>query len=327
MKFNIDFVITWVDGNDPKLLLKRKKFLEKEEKERFRDYGIFKYWFRAVEKYASWVHKIYLITDNQIPDWLNVNSGKVQIIDHTEIIEKKYLPTFNSNVIELNINKIPKLSEHFVVFNDDIFLNDYVKPNDFFDIKTGLPRDIAAQNAIMPIEDFDHITTNNMITVNRRFNKKKVLSKSPFKYFNIRYGYWNIISLCLLPWPRFTRFVDPHIPFSFVKSSFQKFIDDNADYVKQTMQNKFRSINDISINGIRYQELVTGNFKPRSYRFGKKYDLTQLQSIEKDVKRSKHKVVCINDTAKINAANFNSIIKKLQELYSLKFKEKSTFEL
>lgn len=327
MSFDIDFVVTWVDGSDPQLISKKERFLKKEDKERFRDYGIFKYWFRAVEKYASWVHRIYLITDNQIPSWLDISSEKIRVIDHTDIIEAKYLPTFNSNVIELSINNISDLTEHFVVFNDDIFLNDYVKPDDFFDMQTGLPKDIAAQNAIMPIEDFDHITTNNMITVNRRFNKKNVLLKAPFKYFNVKYGYWNVLSLCLLPWPRFTRFVDPHIPFSFTRISFQNFISENNDYVEQTMRNRFRSTNDISINGIRYQELALGNFKPRSYRFGKKYDLTQLQSIEKDIKKCKHKVICINDTPKINNADFRISTKRLQKLYSLKFKEKSVFEL
>ena len=327
MSFDIDFVVTWVDGSDPQLISKKERFLKKEDKERFRDYGIFKYWFRAVEKYASWVHRVYLITDNQIPTWLNISSEKIKVIDHTDIIEEKYLPTFNSNVIELNINNISDLTEHFVVFNDDIFLNDYVKPDDFFDMQTGLPKDIAAQNAIMPVEDFDHITANNMITVNRKFNKRNVLLKAPLKYFNVKYGYWNALSLCLLPWPRFTRFVDPHIPFSFTRSSFQKFISENNDYVEQTMCNRFRSTNDISINGIRYQELALGNFKPRSYRFGKKYDLTQLQSIEKDIKKCKHKVICINDTAKINDADFRIDTKRLRRLYSLKFKEKSAFEL
>lgn len=327
MDFNIDFVVTWVDGSDPQLISKRKPFLKEESDERFRDYGIFKYWFRAVEKYAPWVHKIYLITDNQFPRWFNRDAEKVVVVDHTDIIAEKYLPTFNSNVIELSINNIAGLAEHFVVFNDDIFLNDYVRPDDFFDIRTGFPKDIAAQNAIMPIEDFDHITANNVITVNRRFNKKRVMLKAPFKYFNLKYGYWNVLSLCLLPWPRFTRFVDPHIPFSFTRSSFQRFISDNHDYVERTMRNRFRGTEDISINGIRYQELALGNFKPRSYRFGKKYDLTQLQKIEKDIKKGTHKVICINDTAKVDAATFDSSTQRLRELYGLKFAEKSAFEL
>lgn len=327
MDFDVDFVVTWVDGNDPKWKSKRKKYIEDSENARFRDYHIFKYWFRAVEKYAPWVRKIYLVTDNQIPEWLNLNAEKLQIVDHKEIIDAKYLPTFNSNAIELNINKIKGLSEHFVLFNDDIFINDYVEKKDFFDIKTGLPRDIAAQNAIMPVEDFDHITTNNMITINKRFNKKDVLLKSPLKYFNIKYGYWNIMSLCLLPWPRFTRFIDPHIPFSFLKSIFSDVLAKNEKFVKTTLTNKFRNTSDISINTVRYYQLAKGIFKPRSYRFGKKYNLNQVDKILKDILNSKHKVICLNDTNELLEDDFENITKQLQSAYSTKLNLKSNFEL
>ena len=36
--YPIDFVVTWVDGNDPNV--------------RFRDWDNMQYWFRAVEKFA-----------------------------------------------------------------------------------------------------------------------------------------------------------------------------------------------------------------------------------------------------------------------------------
>lgn len=43
-------------------------------------------------------------------------------MDHREIIDHDYLPTFNSHVIEANLHKIPNLSEHFIYFNDDVFV-------------------------------------------------------------------------------------------------------------------------------------------------------------------------------------------------------------
>ena len=48
-----------------------------------------------------------MVTDNQIPQWLNLTDKKIEVIDHTEIIDAKYLPVFNSSVIEMNIYKIP----------------------------------------------------------------------------------------------------------------------------------------------------------------------------------------------------------------------------
>ena len=56
-----------------------------------------------------------MVTDNQIPQWLNLTDKKIEVIDHTEIIDAKYLPVFNSSVIEMNIYKIPGLSENFIV--------------------------------------------------------------------------------------------------------------------------------------------------------------------------------------------------------------------
>ena len=46
---------------------------------------------------------------------------------------QKALPTFNSNSINLNIPKIPGLSEKFIIMNDDTFFNKKVKPSFFFD--------------------------------------------------------------------------------------------------------------------------------------------------------------------------------------------------
>ncbi|RXA74029.1 capsule biosynthesis protein CapG, partial [Pediococcus acidilactici] len=50
----IDFVVTWVDGSDPKWLRKKNKYSPSDEimntDIRYRDYGTFKYWFRAIEE-------------------------------------------------------------------------------------------------------------------------------------------------------------------------------------------------------------------------------------------------------------------------------------
>ena len=52
---------------------------------------------------------------------------------------EKYLPTFNANTIELNLHRIEGLAEQFVYFNDDMFITDHVKPEDFF--RDGHPMD------------------------------------------------------------------------------------------------------------------------------------------------------------------------------------------
>ncbi|WP_417161598.1 Stealth CR1 domain-containing protein, partial [Streptococcus sp.] len=72
MNFPIDFVVTWVDGSDPNWRAKKSKydstFTTSENNmnsdKAYREWGTFKYWFRGVEKFAPWVNKVYLVTDN-----------------------------------------------------------------------------------------------------------------------------------------------------------------------------------------------------------------------------------------------------------------------
>ena len=85
--------------------------------------NIFRYWFRAVERYAPWVNKVFLVTNGKFPDWINPDNPKLVLVKHDDYIPEEYLPTFNSCAIELHLHRIKDLSEHFVYFNDDTMLN------------------------------------------------------------------------------------------------------------------------------------------------------------------------------------------------------------
>uniref|UniRef100_UPI0015CEABF5 stealth conserved region 3 domain-containing protein n=2 Tax=Enterobacterales TaxID=91347 RepID=UPI0015CEABF5 len=67
----------------------------------------------------------------QCPKWLTP-SDRVRIVDHSDIIESQYLPTFNSHVIEAHLHKIPGLAEHFIYFNDDVFVARPLPAGHFF---------------------------------------------------------------------------------------------------------------------------------------------------------------------------------------------------
>ena len=147
----IDAVILWVDGNDPLHQEKMKPFLSKDHKfkdenfrTRFDQVEEIEYAIKSILKFAPYVRRIFLVTDNQIPQFLkneNANNEfeKVEIVDHKEIFKgfEEFLPIFNSNSIETMIFKIPDLAEHFIYFNDDIFLINETDPTDFF--KNGHP--------------------------------------------------------------------------------------------------------------------------------------------------------------------------------------------
>ena len=117
---DVDLVYLWVNGNDPKWIAKRQAFLadytENEEscKGRYFDNEELKYSLRSVEKYAPWIRRIFIVTDNQVPVWLDTSHPKVQIVDHTEIMPPECLPCYNSVIIEHHLHKIPGLSEHFL---------------------------------------------------------------------------------------------------------------------------------------------------------------------------------------------------------------------
>ena len=52
---------------------------EIDGEQRYRDYGIFNYWFRMIEKHAPWVNNVYLITNGQKARLVEFGSSKTQI--------------------------------------------------------------------------------------------------------------------------------------------------------------------------------------------------------------------------------------------------------
>lgn len=135
MKF--DIVYTWVDGTNLNYLEKRNSYANIKKNlnpERYRDtFQFLKYSFRSVEKYFNSFNKIYLITaKSQVPDWCDLNNDRIQIIHHDEIIPPEYLPTFNSNVIESFLHRIPGLSDNFIYMNDDFLFGDDTNVKRFY---------------------------------------------------------------------------------------------------------------------------------------------------------------------------------------------------
>lgn len=145
----IDVVITWVDGDDPEHKSKRRRYSNADELVnddvggdiRFTSIGEIKYCVASILRFAPFVRKIFIVTDNQDPgldDFLDQHfpdrKTEIHIVDH-RVIYKGYescLPVFNSLSIETMLWRIPGLSDHFVYFNDDVLLSAPVQPEDFF---------------------------------------------------------------------------------------------------------------------------------------------------------------------------------------------------
>ena len=136
---DIDLVYLWVDGNDPAWQAKRNAFIGKTDesspincKGRYANNDELKYSLRSVEMYAPWIRKIFIVTDNQTPEWLDTSNPKIQIVDHKEIMPTESLPCFNSSLIEHFLYRIPGLSEYFLLSNDDTYFNRLVTKTDFY---------------------------------------------------------------------------------------------------------------------------------------------------------------------------------------------------
>lgn len=327
---NIDFIITWVDANDKKWQENKAKYDERltdvnmNTESRYRDWGILKYWFRSVEQHAPWVNKIFFVTEGHLPEWLNVEHDKLVIVKHSDFIKEKYLPTFNSNVIELSFSNIHGLSDHFVSFNDDMYLNKDVLPDDFF--LKGVARDSGIFSPILPISGtIDSIILNNIEIINDNFDKKNILKQYFNKYFHLSYGKHLVKNIVTLPWDKVLGFYDNHIPISYDKTVYKEVLQKNIEIVDKTLSNKFRTREDINHWLVRYWQLCTGKFIPRSTSFGAYYNLgVQHKEVIEEIKNSRHSVICLNDNDLLD--DFEKYREELVSEFERKYSEKSRYE-
>lgn len=325
----IDFVIPWVDGSDPCWIQEFNKFCPEEKRIhdvsviRYRDYGLLRYWFRGVEKFAPWVRKIHFITCGQKPDWLNLEASKLHWVKHEDYIPHEYLPVFSANPIELLMYKIPDLADRFVYFNDDFFLTSPVSKKFFFN--RGLPCDAAIMNALS-VHGIGHMVLNDLQVINNKFNKNCVLKRHPFKFFNPSYGLMQLRTICLLPWPKFTGFVDFHFANSFLKSTLQEVWSNYEEELTNTVKNKFRSYADINQWVFRYWQLCSGDFSPCNMKRGRKYFSidSDVSEIVNSISKGKYKEIVLNDA---ECTDFDKRMEEIKKAFDRLLPNKSSFEV
>lgn len=331
----IDVVILWVDPNDKKWQKDKNTYEKKEKKDyeitdssnkRFRDFENLKYIFRGIEQFIPWVNKVFLVTCGQKPEWINTNNEKLVLINHSDFMENEYLPTFNSDAIELNLNKIKELSEHFIYFNDDMFVINKMKETDFF--KNGLPCESAILNTITPeVGDVvNKIWFNNCAIINKNFNKNKSMKKNWNKWFSLKYGKELIRTISLNNWNNFVGFKFSHLPTSLLKSTYDEIWEKEYKVMNETSSHKFRSDRDVSQYLIKDWQLAQGKFYPRNVKIGNVFQLNDdnAKYVSKIIKKQKYKMICINDTDGIK--NFENVKEEINEALQEILPNKSNFE-
>lgn len=325
----IDFVIAWVDGNDKEWQDERRQYQSGETQDntevRFRDWDNLEYWFRAVEKYAPWVNKIHFLTWGHLPKWLDVTNPKLSIVKHTDYIPKEYLPTFNSHTIELNMHRIPGLSEHFVYFNDDMFLTNTVKETDFF--KNGLPRDSFALNVICYGSDTaGYFNTNDMMVVNSHFNKVEQQKIYWKKWFSYKNGMKNVLRTALLmSWRWFAGFYYGHLPENYLKSTLEEVWQCEHDTLDRTCRSVFREDTNVNQWLFKYWQLAKGTFEPISWKRGKCYHIhDDVSEALAAIEHKTYQMICLNDTK--STTDWETKRDQIRESFQKVLPQKSSFE-
>ncbi len=126
----IDAVYTWVNGADPGFRAQLERYRNSEGIDehtlaltRFHDNQELRFSLRSLERYAPWIRRVIIVTNGQVPDWLELGNPRLTLVDHKSIFaDCSVLPTFNSRAIEWRLRAIAGLSARFLYFNDDFFL-------------------------------------------------------------------------------------------------------------------------------------------------------------------------------------------------------------
>lgn len=246
---DVDLVYLWVDGNDPEFRKRRNAALGRSEKVaevncegRVADNDELRFSLRSVELYAPWIRKIFIVTDNQVPHWLDTTNPRVEIINQNDLIPEESKPTFNSVVIEHCLHKIPGLAEHFLYANDDMYFNRPVEPADFF---TADGKPIMRLNR-RPFRKLtlwleQHIQGKELSTYNRTILKSGEIVEAKTGRFISSKPHHNIDA--------------------FRRSQYEQTFETFRKEIEPTLANRFRSDSDIQRVIYSYYPIATGQAK------------------------------------------------------------------
>jgi hypothetical protein len=302
-KFPIDVVYTWVEDTY-KHRLKRSEYSKQlathdgNGTNRYDSHDEIKYSIRSIYKYAPWVHTIFIVSDDdQRPAWLHPNSRScsipIIIIKHSQIIPLNHLPTFNSQAIEAHLHRIPGLSEHFIYFNDDMFLGNIVRPTDFF-TSDGRPRYFMHGETQMVrhkyISMHSHAWVNNNQLLNHMFGVRK------------------------------SRLYPTHQAVAMLKSSFEHAWSDQRvkPYLEQTSSSRFRAVDNLYFIGfLIYWNIHHGHAaKGENNGFYINYsDKLNFSFALLRIEHTKPRLFCINDNLVRKRILGNMYLRRFFESY------------
>ncbi len=281
--FPVDVVYTWVDDSDPAWQARRDAALASADRpmtaqaagvSRFANHDELRYSMRSLHLYAPWVRRIWLVTDDQVPSWLDVSHDRVRLVSHKELFgDHGRLPTFNSHAIESRLHHLDGLSEQFVYFNDDVFVGRPVNTLKFFQ-PNGLSKLFPSRGKVDPgpADAADLAPTvagkNNRALIARDFGRHLTYKMK-------------------------------HVPHALRRDVLAEMSDRYAEELERTAGNRFRDPTDVSLvsSAYHYYALATG--RAAIDRITSTYVSLAAPDTKRQLARllaaRSHDVFCVND--------------------------------
>ncbi len=287
----VDAVVLWVDGSDPRLAEKRKKYLNETELTQHRgalstfyaSNNEIRYCVFSILKFAPFVRNIFIVTDNQDPNIYEEvqacfpgKASSLKVVDHKEIFSgyEQYLPTFNSTSILSMMWRIKGLSDNFLFFNDDIFIIRESHPEDWF--RNGRPV-LRGKWLIAP---YKKMLSNYFKTlINRHLRNNP--DYQPKLSFYLRQ--WNAASLLGM---RVRYFFHCHTPHPLSRVRLENYFTDRHRLLENNIADRFRSPKQFLMTALAYHlEILDGNRQTEKLGLGYLHPYYSKKRMERRMKR------------------------------------------
>lgn len=291
----MDIVITYVNGLDPEWQRLYEKTTSRPiMQKRFRDWGTLRYLMRGVAENMPFVRRVHLVVSSlsQVPEW--IDSENVNVVLHSDIIPAEYLPTFNSNTIEMHLHRIAGLDEEYLYFNDDMFVVDKCVEEDFFRRGRGV---IGMSRHLMASGMFKKICRNSDHMARRALGKKKSLT-----------------------------FLRPqHICSPMLRSECSRLYEMYKQQICATLSRTRTAENVTQYLFIDYMYLQGKIINERQSKRHFSVAIASVDRLCQSIVRPTHRLICINDV-KLSEERYAMMHRRIHEAFEQRFPDKSKYE-
>ena len=304
--FPVDVVYTWVDGSDPAWIARKDAVWTGVRADgrhdfaanagRFASHDELRYSLRSLEMYADWVRNVYIVTDDQVPAWLNLSHPKVRLVSHRELFgQAGVLPSFNSHAIESRLHHLSGLAEHYLYLNDDVLFGRPVAPELFFH-GNGMTKFFLTAHVV----DLDAPSTRDLPVVSAAKNSRALIERAFQATITHRFQ---------------------HVAHPLRRSLMDELEERFPEEFARTAASQFRSPEDVSVAAFlaHYYGFMRGRAVPDTleYRYCDISVPKAQINLQRLLRRRDVDVFCINevDSSTVDARTQQRILETFLEAY------------